>query len=113
AYGDLDGDGIEEAVVHVTCTYGANGAEDTIDVYALEGDTPVIAATIDEPPDSLDSELPPAVQAAEVVGDQVVVTWSHYQEGDPRCCPSGQAQVPYALEDGELVAGEPEVTPAS
>lgn len=112
AYGDLDGDGIEEAVVHVTCTYGANGAEDTVDVWSLQGDTPVVAATVEEPPASLDSELPPAVQAASVSGDQLVVTWSQYQDGDPRCCPSGQARVPYTLEDGELVAGEPQVTTA-
>ena len=33
AYGDLDGDGNDEAVVHVVCTYGANGAEDTVHVW--------------------------------------------------------------------------------
>jgi hypothetical protein len=33
AYGDLDGDGDDEAVVHVVCTYGANGAEDTLHVW--------------------------------------------------------------------------------
>lgn len=110
SYADLTGDGIEEAVVRVTCTFGANGAEDTVDVWGLEGDEPAMLAGVDEPPSSLDSELPPTVQGVDTSDGRVVVTWSQYADGDPRCCPSQQASVPYELVDGELEpAGEPSV----
>lgn len=113
SYADVDGNGSEEAVVHVTCTYGANGSEDTVDVWALEGDEPVVLASVEEPPDSLDSELPSKVQGVDVSGDRVVVTWSQYADGDANCCPSQQARVSYALDGDELTAvGEPRVTAA-
>lgn len=113
AYADLDGNGAEEAVVHVTCTYGANGAEDTVDVWGLEGDEPVVLGSIDEAPTSLESELPPKVEGVEAAGDQVVVTWSQYADDDPNCCPSQRAEVTYAF-DGEALepVGEPQVTAA-
>jgi LppP/LprE lipoprotein len=114
AYADLNGDDIEEAVVHVTCTFGANGTEDTVDVWTLEGDEPVVLAGADEPPASLNSELPPKVQGVDVSGDEVVVTWSQYADDDPNCCPSQQAEVTYTVNGDELEpVGEPRVTTAT
>jgi hypothetical protein len=108
AYGDVDGDGSEDAVVHVTCTYGANGAEDTVSVWSLDGDDVVQRASIDGPPSDLGSDLPPAVQAVQASGGDVVVTWSMYAEGDPRVAPSQHAQVTYELDGDELSeAGDP------
>lgn len=108
AYGDVDGDGSEDAVIHVTCTYGANGAEDTVSVWSIEGDEVVQRASIEGPPSGLGSDLPPAVQAVQASAGEVLVTWSKYAEGDPRVAPSQQAQVAYELDDDELaVLGEP------
>lgn len=113
AYGDVDGDGSEDAIVHVTCTYGANGAEDTVSVWSLDGDDVVQRASIDGPPSDLGSDLPPAVQAVEASGSDVVVTWSRYAEGDPRVAPSGQAEVTYELDGDELTeVGDPVVSSA-
>jgi hypothetical protein len=102
AYSDLDGDGVEEAVVHVTCTYGANGAEDSVDVWSLDGNEPVAIASLDAPPAALDSELPPTVQGVGARDGRVVVTWSSYADDDPRCCPSEQVRASYELDDDEL-----------
>lgn len=113
AYGDLDADGLDDAVVHVTCAYGANGAEDTVSVWSLEGQRVGQRAAIDEAPSELSSDLPPAVQGVEVAGGQVVVSWSHYAEGDPRCCPSQQARVTYELDGDELVPADDPVVGAA
>jgi hypothetical protein len=102
AYSDLNDDGVEEAVVHVTCTFGANGTEDSVDVWSLEGDEPVQTASLDAPPSALDSDLPPAVQGVDASDGQVVVTWSSYADDDPQCCPSEQAEASYELDDDEL-----------
>jgi hypothetical protein len=111
AYSDLDGDGADEAVVHVTCSYGANGLEDTVEVYGVDGGDPVRLAAIDEPPSDLAGDLPPTVQGVDTSGGQVVVTWSQYADGDARCCPSEQAQVSYELADEDELAavGDPVV----
>jgi hypothetical protein len=113
SYGDLDGDGADEAVIRVTCSFGANGAEDTVSVWGLEGDEVVPLASVDAAPEGLTSDLPPAVQGVGVSNGRVVVRWSRYADGDPQCCPSQQARVSYRLEGDELVAvGEPTVSAA-
>ena len=102
AYSDLDGDGVEEAVVHVTCTYGANGAEDSVDVWSLEGEQPVLLASLDAPPEALDSDLPPTVQSVGASDGRVLVNWSSYSPGTPRCCPDEQVRASYEVDDDEL-----------
>jgi hypothetical protein len=102
-YGDLDGDGAEEAVVHATCTYGANGAQDTVQVWALDDDgDPVLAASVDEPPARLTGPLPPSVKTVVVRDGEVAVTWTHYDDDDPNCCPSKQTALRYEL-DGDAL----------
>jgi hypothetical protein len=102
AYSDLNGDGVEEAVVHVTCTFGANGTEDSVDVWSLEGDEPVVLASLDAPPEALDSDLPPTVQSVGTSGGRVVVNWASYSEDAPRCCPDEQVRASYEIDDDEL-----------
>lgn len=108
AYGDVDRDGADDAVVHVTCSYGANGADDTVSVWSLEGDRVVQRASLDEPPEALGDGLPPTVQGISASDGRVTVTWSQYGDDDPRCCPSQQARVNYELDGDELaVVGDP------
>jgi hypothetical protein len=102
AYGDLDGDDSDEAVVHVVCTYGANGAEDTVHVWTQRRGRTVHVATVSEPPRSVAGPLPPAVDDVEVDGDQVVITWTRYAGGDANCCPSRLTTVTYEL-DGDTL----------
>lgn len=112
SYGDLDGDGSDEAVVHAVCNYGANGVQDSIQVWDLDAGTAQRTATLDAAPPSIAEPLPPTVQDVAVEDGDVVVTWSQYQEDDPRCCPSLQAQARYALADEDLtLTGEPETAP--
>lgn len=111
---DLDGDGQDEAVVSVVCNYGANGEQHTVQVWTLDGDRPVVVDRITGAPgDVADaSAFPPSVQDVAVEGGDVVVTFSHHAESDPRCCASRQTEVRYALDDGDLaVAGRPVTTP--
>jgi hypothetical protein len=101
-YGDLDGNDTDEAVVHVVCTYGANGAEDTVHVWTQRGGRTVHVASLTEPPRSVTGALPPAVAGVAVHGAQVEVTWTRYAADDPNCCPSRLATVTYEL-DGDAL----------
>jgi LppP/LprE lipoprotein len=114
AYGDLDGDGRDEAVVHVVCTYGANGAEDTVHVWTQTRGRTVHVASLTEPPRSVTGPLPPAVDDVAVDGGQIEVTWTHYAAGDPNCCPSRLTTVTYDLDgDGLDRVGRPVTRPAT
>jgi hypothetical protein len=113
-YADLDGDGADEAVVHTVCTYGANGAQDTIQVWTVNGRLPMLIDTISAAPDDVvdDSELPPSVHSVAVDGSELVVTFTHYADGDPNCCPSEQTVVTYELDAGLETVGRPQTGPA-
>jgi hypothetical protein len=104
-YADLDGDGDDEAVVHAMCAYGANGVQDTVQVWSLIGPLPVLVDTVTGPPADVAaaSDLPPAVHDVAVDDGELIVTFTHYAEGDPNCCPTGQTAVSYEL-NGELEA---------
>lgn len=110
-YGDLDGDGRDEAVVRVTCAYGANGAEDTVQVWSANGRLPLLIDTITGAPDSVadDSRFPPPLLDVTLVGDDVLVTYGVYADDAPRCCPTSQAVVTYELDGGLSVVGRPDV----
>jgi hypothetical protein len=101
-YGDLDGNGNDEAVVHVVCTYGANGAEDTVHVWTQRRGHTVHVASLTEPPRSVTGALPPAVAGVAVHGSQVQVTWTRYSADDANCCPSRLTTVTYEL-DGDAL----------
>ncbi len=102
AYGDLDGDGSDEAAVHVVCSFGANGADDSIQVWSVSNGSPAIVDTLSEPPARLAGPLPPAVKRVAITDGEVVVTWTRYADGDPECCPSQQIVLHYSLDDGTL-----------
>jgi hypothetical protein len=102
AYGDLDGDGSDEAAVHVVCSFGANGADDSIQVWSVRNGSPAIVDTLSEPPARLAGPLPPAVKRVAISDGEVVVTWTHYGDDDPNCCPSQQTVLRYQLDDGSL-----------
>jgi hypothetical protein len=109
SYGDLDGDGDDEAVVHAVCAYGANGAQDTVEVWDLDSGRPRAAASLAEAPASIESRFPPVARDVTIEDGEVVVTWDAYSERTPRCCPDRQAEVRYDLiGDQLLLTGAPE-----
>jgi len=105
-YNDLDGDGSDEAVVHAVCTYGANGEQDTIQVWDLDSGRPQATASLAEPPAAIESRFPPTVNNVAVEDGAVVVTWDSYGAAAPRCCPDQRTRVRYQLVDDELTAAE-------
>ena len=112
-YADLDSDGDDEAVVHAMCAYGANGVQDTVQVWSLIGPLPVLVDTVTGPPADVAaaSDLPPTVRDVAVDNDELTVTFTHYADGDPNCCPTGQTVVPYGLDGGLEVVGLPATGP--
>lgn len=113
-YGDLDGDGRDEAVVHTICQYGANGAQDSIQVWDLDTGTAEVKASLGEPPASVTGPLPPAVKAVAVEDDgTLAVTWTHYRDDDPNCCPSLESTIRYLVTGGEVTQiGAPDTAAA-
>jgi hypothetical protein len=103
-YADLDDDGTDEAVVRATCLYGANGAQDTVQVWTVNRRVPVLVDSVSGAPEGVadDSRFPPAVGDVSTDGAELVVTFTTYADDDPNCCPSGQAVVTYQLDDGAL-----------
>ena len=78
----------EEAVVHTVCAYGANGAEDTVQVWAHDGRRPGRHAG--RPPE----RRSPAAAAAWSTGGRrrraSRSRWTHYADDDPNCCPAAR-----------------------
>jgi len=111
-YADLDGDGREEAVVHTTCDYGANGAEDTVQVWGANGRLATLIDTVSAAPDAVadDSRFAPKVLDVAVDGASLEITYSVYGDDDPNCCPGEQAVVTYELDGGLDVVGRPHVS---
>lgn len=101
-YGDLNGDGADEAVVHAECSYGANGSEESVQVWAMRGGDPVLVDTVSPPSARVSGPLPPAVKNISVRKARVTVTWTSYAADDPFCCPTRQSVVRYRLTDGAL-----------
>lgn len=114
-YGDVDGDGRDEAVVHTVCAFGANGAQDSIQVWDLDTGSAEVKATLGEPPAAVTGPLPPAVKDVAVDPDgTVAVTWTHYTEDDPNCCPSKESTLRYLVTGSQVTqVGTPETGPAS
>ena len=114
-YADLDGDGSDEAVVQLSCDYGANGVQDDVQVWRSSGRLTQLVDTVSAAPASVadDSAFPPAVASVAVDGSTVEITWQVWADDDPHCCPSRQAVVAYELDGGLEVTGEPEIEPAA
>jgi hypothetical protein len=96
-YTDLDSDGSDEAVVHAVCAFGANGAQDTVQVWDLGSGRPEATASLAEAPASIVAPFPPTVKDVAVEDGAVVVTWLYHGEGEPHCCPTLEAPVSYQL----------------
>jgi hypothetical protein len=113
-YGDVDGDGRDEAVVHTVCAFGANGAIDSIQVWDLDTGAAVAKASVGEPPASVTGPFPPAVKSVGVVDGKVEVTWTHYADGDPNCCPSLETTLDYLVSGSKVTqVGTPQTSAAS
>ncbi|MFJ1706019.1 hypothetical protein [Kitasatospora sp. NPDC088346] len=113
-YGDLDGDGREEAVAVLGCDNGGGTAAGQL-AYAA------VVLTPDRSGPRVLGTLPPQHRPAEgvhttlirevtVLTGRVVVTEQWYGPEDPTCCPGGRGETVWTLQDGRL-APDPAATP--
>lgn len=111
-YGDLDGDGSDEAVIHTACSYGANGVQDTIEVWGVRDGAVQILGTVPELDQEIAGRFPASVTSVSISdAGALEVVWTTYGESDPRCCPSAEAAVTYQLaEDGVVPVGDPVIS---
>lgn len=84
AYGDVTGDGEDEAVVLVTCNAGGNASWTVPLVYGIGQGGGVERLGILDAPDRDDR----AVQSASISDGQIVTDEVVFLPDDPRCCPS-------------------------
>lgn len=103
-YGDISGDGADEALVHTVCQYGASGRQHEVQVWQAVDSVPMPVAVVPEPGAEVTGPLSPDVSDVEVDDGRLLVTWTRYAEGDPNCCPSGEVTLAYQLDgSGGLV----------
>lgn len=107
AFGDLTGDGVEDAVV--TFSYSGGGSGDFLYLAVAEGKgaEPVGQASV-----WLDTAG--KINGVAVDNGQVKVDVLRFGPGDAECCATEHAVVTYTLQDGALVEGEVQViTPSA
>ncbi len=92
AFGDLTGDGRDEAVVRMTCTpEQSNGVADEIQVFGPGSElltSPVLR-------NRTNADFAPAVRTLTVSGGAITGTAYYWAPSDPHCCPSETK--PFAL----------------
>ena len=100
-YGDLDGDGVEDAVVFLLERTGGSGAFTYVAAQLNRDGQPVDAGAV-----RIEDRI--GVKSVAIKGDQVVMEIITQGPGDAACCGSHKIQKTYALQDDQLVevAGE-------
>lgn len=101
ANGDLDQDGIPDAVVVLAENSGGSGTFIYLAAVLNENGDPVNTSTI-----LLRDRV--QVQSLRVADDQIVVTVLTHAPEDPLCCPTQQGTMKYRLNAGQLVPLENE-----
>jgi len=101
APGDLDQDGIADAVVVLVENSGGSGSFIYLAAVLNNDGDPVNASTI-----LLGDRV--QVQSIEVVDGSIVVTMLTHTPEDPLCCPTHQVEMNYLLNAGQLIPFENE-----
>jgi len=94
-FGEVTGDGREDAIIHITCIFadGGNAAAAAVIVVSSEPDG---LTQVGQPIDGY---------APVVVGSRFVVARAVYGPDDARCCPGATAHVPMTLDAGRWIDG--------
>jgi hypothetical protein len=103
--GDIDNDGRTDAVVDLTFVPEGGNAPWHMGIAVLHNDGAALqhAGTIDFP----DEDGRDGTQTVDAIrGGRLHLTEHIYEQEDPRCCPSLERKVSYALVDGRLVRSE-------
>jgi heat shock protein HslJ len=102
AFGDLDGDGVDDAVVILVANPGGSGTFHTLEAVRNERGEPVHLASY-----SLGDRV--RVRSLAIEGGQIALEMVTHGPDDPMCCPTQVVHNTYALEGGELVEKGSEV----
>jgi hypothetical protein len=119
-YGDLDGDGRDEAAMYVLVNpVGVAAADRAAGWVVFRGGsngpevigvaTPRVHPYNTWDPEGKDAHIP-LLKSAEIQRDRVVVQEFYYQSSDATCCPSGRATTTWSFSNGGLAPGTPQVT---
>ncbi|HRW09110.1 MAG TPA: META domain-containing protein [Caldilineaceae bacterium] len=103
-YGDLDGDGVDDAVVFLVESGGGSGNFVYVAAQLNQGGQPVDAGAVMV-------EDRTQVRSVTIKDGQIAVEFTTAGPGDGACCPSHMVQKTYALQEGQLAevggGGEP------
>jgi len=106
-YGDLDGDGIDEAAVGVVCSNGGGTAAGQLGfsyVIFTAGENVLRVIGVITPRQPLDPEAGhvPLLASVEVLPGKVLTQEAWYGSNDGTCCPSGRATTIWRYAGGKL-----------
>ncbi|WP_372671106.1 hypothetical protein [Amycolatopsis kentuckyensis] len=109
-YGDLDGDGHDEAAIDVYCNFsGGNGVpgQGFVVITGKSGKpAPVGVVTAQkQTPQTYTS----AVETITISRGRIEATEDWYHPEDAHCCPSGRAQTTWTYGEGKLTPGKPRI----
>lgn len=99
AYGDVDGDGLEDAVVPFATNTGGSGV--FIDIILVSGESGMVGQLAAAP---LGDRV--IISAISATTGTVTVNMITAGANDPACCPTLEITVLYTYADGILTAGE-------
>ena len=96
SYGDLDQDGVADAVVVLVENSGGSGSFIYLAAVLNENGVPMNTSTI-----LLGDRV--KVQSVQVADGQIKVSALTHAPEDPLCCPTQQVEMTYLLEAGQLI----------
>lgn len=99
AFGDLNGDDVEEAAVWANYNMGGSGSVNRVLIYELDGDLPNFVTTV-----NFGDRAQGGIKSVRIAGGQLLIEVYLPNEDDCMACyASKTATTKYQLKDGELV----------
>ncbi|MGW6418526.1 hypothetical protein [Streptomyces sp. NPDC055055] len=113
-YGDLDGDGKDEAALTVSCNNGSDtGAGDLIEgsvVFTRLGGQLISIGTLTPQHNPPEAGNCTRIGKVELTPQRITVEEHWYRQTDSTCCPTGKATTVWTREGDRLVPGPPRIT---
>lgn len=112
-YGDIDGDGVDEAALHVNCSNGGGtgGGELRFDLFIYRvTDERLDLIDVLRTLDVEDDQLPSLPGDAQLGDGSIIVPSAYYGPSDGTCCPTGRATTTWRYDGTRLVLDTVRVT---